>query len=290
MKKILSHAERVPAAGCAPPACSGTSDPREIGRDRTPPETVPKGSKRGPADPNGDRENGALTAANGAPPGKQGGAGTGVSRLLIVDSNVILREGLRRLFSGHGALSVCGEAANAQQALHAVDSLRPDLAIADMDLPGAAGVGFLRDLFRRRAGQKILVYTNSDERVYAVDALHAGASGFLMKREPKERLVEAVEKILQGKVWVSEEVCQSILRSMLPDQPSEDVGRVDVLTRRQRQVFELIGKGLKNLEIARALGVQVKTISAYREQIKERLGIEKGTDLVRLAVLWRQSP
>lgn len=211
-------------------------------------------------------------------------------KVLIVDDHAIVREGLKRLIELESDLTVCGEAEEGNQALELAEKTRPDIAILDIGLPGMSGLDLIKNLKARIPNLPILTVSTYDETVYAERAIRAGAKGYLMKKESAQKIIEAIRKILAGKLYLSAAVSETILQQLA----GADASAGDLLSRlsdRELQVFQMIGKGHKSSEIAEALNLGVKTVESYKEQIKIKLNIQSASALTRYAVEWsHQNP
>ncbi len=211
-------------------------------------------------------------------------------RVLIVDDHSIVREGMKRLIESEPDLVVCAEAGEGNQALDLANKTRPDIVVVDIGLPGMSGLELIKNLKTRFANLPILTVSTYDESIYAERAIRAGAKGYLMKKESALKIIEAIRKILSGKLYLSPAVSETILEQLAGANPAEGdlVGR---LSDRELQVFQMIGKGHKSSDIAEALNLGVKTVESYKEQIKIKLNLESASALTRYAVEWsHQNP
>ncbi|MEE9153606.1 MAG: response regulator transcription factor [candidate division NC10 bacterium] len=210
-------------------------------------------------------------------------------RILIVDDHPIVREGLTTIINEQTDLVVCGEAEDAQTALEAVGTLRPDLMIVDISLKGINGIELVKLIQRRYEKMPILVLSMHDESLYVERVLRAGARGYIMKQEGTEKVVTAIHKILGGDIYVSEAMRKKLLRTFQESQPETSGPSVERLSDRELEVFRLIGQGYGTRQIADTLHVSVKTVNTYRQHIKEKLKFETGSELLRHAIQWVQS-
>ncbi|MEJ2086580.1 MAG: response regulator transcription factor, partial [Acidobacteriota bacterium] len=162
-------------------------------------------------------------------------------RVLIVDDHPIVREGLDRLLSRETDLVVCGQAEDAPQALELLDSADPDLAIVDISLASGNGLDLVRQMRAASAEIRILVSSMHDETLYAERALRAGARGYINKQQATEKIVEALRRILDGRIYLSERMTDRLLSRVVNDSDDEKKISVDRLSNRELQVLELIG-------------------------------------------------
>ena len=211
-------------------------------------------------------------------------------RLFLVDDHILVRQGLVQLINDEEDLIVCGQAANAKDALREVRVLVPDLVLVDLSLQGSHGLDLIKDVLSFLPKLPILVVSMHDEAIYAERALRAGASGFIMKSEPFSRVLTGIHQVLSGRYSVSEMVQTRSLQHLankLYSPSSERTNKLNSLSDREMQVFECIGQGKRSREIATELHVSVKTVETYRAHLKKKLQIPTSPALVRYAVEWR---
>lgn len=205
-------------------------------------------------------------------------------RILIVDDHPITRHGLAGVINQQDDLVVCGEAADAQDAMRKVEALVPDLVVTDISLDGKSGLELVRDLRSLHPKLRLLVMTMHDETIYAERALRAGSHGYIMKRCGAEATLGAIRKVLSGKVSVSDKM-SSLILERFSGQSRANTG-INVLTDREFEVFKLIGEGCSTRDVAQRLHLSPKTIDVYRQHIKEKFGLTDSVSLVQYAVRW----
>ena len=213
-------------------------------------------------------------------------ARSGSARVLIVDDHPIVRQGLAQVLEQESDLVVCGEADTAEEALDAIAAKKPDVVIVDLLLKDGNGLDLIKTLRSIRPDLPILVLSMHDESLYAERALRAGAQGYIMKEQAADEMLTAVRKVLAGDVYLSQAMVSRILRRLARGRGEEQESPLQRLTDRELEVFRLIGEGLGTRRIAARLGVSVKTIESYRANIKEKLQLASGSELVRHAVQW----
>jgi DNA-binding NarL/FixJ family response regulator len=204
--------------------------------------------------------------------------------VLVVDDHPIVRERLAELINQEPDLNVCGEAEDAREALKAVESLRPDLAIVDITLKDTYGIELIKQLKEHHPKLPILVLSMHDESLYGERALRAGARGYLTKQEATKKVVTAIRLILSGGIYVSEKMASTILQKVAGGASVEGGSPVDVLSARELEVFQLLGQGLAVRQIAENLFISVKTVEAHREHIKQKMKFKGSSELLRYAI------
>jgi DNA-binding NarL/FixJ family response regulator len=211
------------------------------------------------------------------------------ARLLVVEDHTLVREGIVALLRESDDLIVCAEASTSATALQSVQALRPDLAIVDYFLGETEdGTHLIRDLVALQPSLFVVSVSLSSDDDLAERALNAGARGFVSKFEGTSQLLNAVRIVLAGGVFASPALRARLNGSLAGMSGAESVSPFAGLTHRELQVFQLLGAGLGISEIARRLGVSVKTVGAHREHLKDKLTCESAEVLGAKAARWVQ--
>jgi DNA-binding NarL/FixJ family response regulator len=200
-------------------------------------------------------------------------------QVLVVDDHPIVRQGLALLINREPDLMVCGEAHDAQSAIQAVVSLRPDLVILDISLGGPDGLELLKQIRTRNTDLPVLVLSMHDETTYAERVLRAGGNGYIMKQEATDRVLTAIRRILEGQVYVPDRVASRLLRQCAHTSTATERSPLAALSDRELEVFRLIGAGRSTRQIAEILHVSVKTVESYQAHIKEKLELSNAREL-----------
>lgn len=204
--------------------------------------------------------------------------------VLIADDHTMFRDGLRQILSDEEDIVVREEATDGDDALRKVRARDFDVVVLDMSMPGKSGVALIEQIRRTRPNLPILVLSMHTHRQYAVQALKAGASGYVTKTSPAAQLVGGIRKVAGGGTFVSEEIAAKLALQLR--QPEESAPHAS-LTRREQQVFEMLVAGRKISEIAKALSRSVKTVSTHKASVMEKLGASSTAGLVYYAVKHR---
>jgi DNA-binding NarL/FixJ family response regulator len=184
-------------------------------------------------------------------------------------------------------LRVCGLAADMSEALRLVADAEPDVAVVDISLRTGNGIDLIKQIKDRNHHIRILVWSMHSESLYAQRALRAGALGYITKDQATDRIVEAIRRVLAGKVWLSEEMTERVLQQTVGTARGETTrSPLQVLTDRELAVFRLIGAGVKTAEIAERLHLRVKTVETYHDRIRRKLDLSDGTKLAHYATQW----
>jgi DNA-binding NarL/FixJ family response regulator len=210
-------------------------------------------------------------------------------RVLLVDDHPMMREGLAQLIGNDPGLEVCGQAGDAHEALEKINSLKPDLVLTDITLPGKNGLELIKDIHAMHPGVLVLVISMHDEILYAERVLRAGARGYVMKQEGGKKIAQAIRQVLDGHICVSEKMSAKILEIFSGRRADVAASPVEKLTDREFEVFQLIGQGIETKQMADKLHLSTKTIEVHRANIKAKLNLNSMAELIRYAVRWVES-
>jgi DNA-binding NarL/FixJ family response regulator len=213
---------------------------------------------------------------------------TGTSKkIFLVDDHPLVRERLAQLIAQESDLTVCGEAESAPAALSQLAGTRADLVIVDLSLQDSAGLELIKSLQRLQPSLPALVLSMHDESLYAERAFRAGARGYINKRESAQKVIEAIRRVLDGKLYVSEKTAEILagrtMRGTIERPP------IERLSDRELEVFEKLGQGIGTRQISEEFRVSIKTVQAYCARIKEKLDLGSATELLREAVRWHDA-
>ncbi len=216
-------------------------------------------------------------------------AKAGKARLLLVDDHPILREGLSRMINQERDLQVSGQAASADEALQMTNALKPDLAMVDLTLRDVSGLELIKNLRARYPHMRILVLSMHKETLYAERSLRAGANGYLMKQEAPETVLVAIRKVLGGGVYLSDRMATHAVSAWAQGEQQPVASPITLLSDRELEVFELLGRGHGTRQIAEELNLSIKTVETHREHIKLKLQLENASELAQHAFEWVKS-
>jgi DNA-binding NarL/FixJ family response regulator len=207
-------------------------------------------------------------------------------KILIVEDHPLFRAMLVQLIDQELGMMVCGEADNIKDALTIIGRTHPDAAIVDLTLHGSGGLELIKELKARNIGLPVLVLSMHAEKLYAERVLRAGAKGYVSKQESPCEVVEAIRKVMDGRIYVSERVNETILERLGRADKAVQPSGMDLLSDREIEVFQLVGRGLNSREIAGQLNLGPTTVDSYRARIKEKLGIKNAAELYQRAAQW----
>ena len=200
-------------------------------------------------------------------------------RIVLADDHLIVRQGLKALLEREN-LEVVGEAADGQEAVRQVQALRPEVAVLDLTMPRLNGLDAARVLAQQSPRTRVILLTVHTEDHYVLEAIRVGVRGYVVKTQVTADLVEAIREVVEGAVYLSPRISRAVVEAYLagPD------GAAEPLTSREREVLQLVAEGQKTREVARALGISVKTAESHRSRIMEKLDIHETAGLVRYAI------
>ena len=171
-----------------------------------------------------------------------------------------------------------------------IEAQKPDLAIIDVSLTaGASGLELIKDLAARHPRLRMLTLSTHDETLYAERALRAGAKGYVMKQEPIANVMQAIRKILDGEIYLSQTMNDRLLRKMVHPRAASPGADIEQLSDRELEVYRLLGQGRGTRQIAEELHVSISTVETHRTHIKDKLHLASAPELVRRAVEWVHS-
>jgi DNA-binding NarL/FixJ family response regulator len=211
------------------------------------------------------------------------------SKILVVDDHPVFREGLVRVLNQEKDMHVVGEAATATEALKSLSTLHPHMAIIDISLESSNGIELARTLRARLPAIRLLILSVHNETLYAERALRAGANGYVMKKASSEQLVEAVRTVLAGQTYVSSALRELMFKKLSNPAELHAASPLELLSDREVEVFQFIGRGYGTRQIADELHLSMKTVESHREHIRKKLRLENTFELVQHAISWAQA-
>jgi DNA-binding NarL/FixJ family response regulator len=198
---------------------------------------------------------------------------------LLADDHLVVREGLRSLLEAAG-FKIVGEARDGREALKLARMLEPEVTVMDIGMPGLNGVDACRELLREVPEMRIILLTVHSEDAYVIEALRAGARGYVLKTQAGSDLVRAIGEVTQGRIYLSPSVSSAVVQAFLAGSTSP----ADPLTPREREVLQLVAEGRSTKEVAGILGVSVKTAETHRTRLMTKLDIHHTAGLVHYAI------
>jgi DNA-binding NarL/FixJ family response regulator len=215
-------------------------------------------------------------------------AKTKPTRILLVDDHPVVRDGFAEVINRESDLTVCAAAEDRAGALQAIETTRPGLVVIDLTLKNSSGMELIKDIHSRWPKLLVLVVSMHNENLYAERVLRAGARGYITKQQATRDILQAIRRVLSGGVYLNETTGAAVLARLASKPQSKEDTVLDQLTDRELQVFELTGQGFNTREISNQLRIDMKTVETYRLRIREKLNLESSSELLKLAIRWRE--
>jgi two-component system response regulator NreC len=206
-------------------------------------------------------------------------------RILLADDHTVVRQGLRKILEAKPQWEVVAEAADGREAVKQAEEAKPDVAIVDVAMPLLNGIEAVRQIARKASGTRVLVLSMHNDEAYVTQMLRAGAAGYLLKDSADVDLLQAVEAVAAGKSFFSPAIARVIADDyvrQLEDRGASD--RYELLSEREREIFQLIAEGKTNKEIAALLFLSPSTVDTHRSRIMEKLDVHSAAEIVLYAV------
>lgn len=208
-------------------------------------------------------------------------------RIVIADDHVVLRSGLRRLLNEQPDIEVIGEANDGNEAITRTEELTPDVLLLDITMPNLGGIDVIRIVKARMPKVAILVLTMHEDEGYFIEALKAGASGYVPKKAADTELIAAIRAVNRGEVFIYSSFAKTMVTRMFHGKSSyqeEAIDRYERLSRREQEVLKAVAQGYTNQQVANQLYLSVKTVETYKARIMEKLNLHSRAELVRFAL------
>ena len=206
------------------------------------------------------------------------------ARLVIADDHDLARAGLRAMLSNQKGLEVVGEACNGREALELCRALKPDLALLDVRMPEMDGLTTCHAIKQECPATSVILVTMHESLEYLLDALKAGAVGYILKDISQQEFIEAVRVVLQGESLLNKDIVVQLLKRLSNETQRREESVVNLLSTREREVLRLLTQGQTNREIAENLVLSVSTIKVHVEHILTKLGVSDRTQAAVRAI------
>ena len=203
-------------------------------------------------------------------------------KILLVDDHTVLREGLKALLNSENDLHVIGGAGSGRDALQMVDTLKPDVVVTDISMPGLNGIETTRQLRSLHETLKIIILSMHEDQAYVSEALQAGANGYVVKHADASEVIHAIKAVMAGGAYLSPVISKDLIDDYLTQTASSVPAHQ--LTTREREVAQLIAEGQSTREISRQLTISVKTVETHRANIIRKLNAKSTADIVKYAI------
>jgi two-component system, NarL family, response regulator NreC len=203
-------------------------------------------------------------------------------RILLADDHTVLRSGLRALLSAQADLEVAGEAADGAEALRLAHTIKPDVVVMDIGMPGVSGIDATARIRRELPSTRVLILSMHDDQGYLRQALRAGATGYVLKKAADTELLAAIRAAARGEVFLDPSLAKGFVEDVVLPKAQEP--GIPMLSDREREVLHLLARGHTNQQVADRLCIGVKSVETYKARLMEKLGIKGRAELVRYAL------
>jgi len=205
-------------------------------------------------------------------------------KIIIADDHKIVREGLKTLLEKQSGIKVVAETSDGLEVVKLAQKHLPDLVILDITMPGLNGIGATRRVKEICPAAKIMILSMHADRRYVVEALKAGAMGYLLKDSAFEELIQAIKSIVKGKIYLSSEITDVLVRDYLINERDANPSAYSLLSVREREVLQLLAEGKSTRQTADKLSISVKTVETHRQQLMQKLNLHGIAELTKYAV------
>ena len=207
---------------------------------------------------------------------------TGTIRIIIADDHTVVRQGLRIMLEPKPEYRLIGDARNGKELLELVANQQPDLIILDLLMPLMDGAEAIRIIRSQFPDIKILVLTSYSEESMVMKTMRSGANGYILKETSPEELIQAINAVMRGEMWIYPNLMTDLLASLI--HPENRASELDILTKRERQVVALVARGLSNPDIAASQGINESTVRFHLSNIYSKLGLQNRTQVALYAL------
>lgn len=212
-------------------------------------------------------------------------------RVFLADDHAIIRDGLRLILDSQGDISVIGEASNGRQAVQEVKKLCPDVVIMDIAMPELNGIDATIQITEICPSTNVIILSVLDTSEYIFEALKAGAKGYILKESAGEEVVRAIRSVQSGHHYLSQEISETVVTDYIKQRGYDgEKTRLSTLSKREREILQLVVEGKSSTEIAKLLFISPKTVDTYKSRIMQKLNIKDIPTLVRYAIKHGISP
>lgn len=207
-----------------------------------------------------------------------------MTTIVLAEDHQIVRQGLRALLEREPDLTVVGEAADGREAVDLAERLKPDVLVLDLMLPGLSGLEVVRRVSRHPRATRVVVLSMHANEAYVLEALHNGATAYVLKDSNFADLLHAVQEVLAGRYYLSPPLSQRAIEAYSQRAAPTERDDYAALTNREREVLQLLVEGRSTPEIAARLSISSRTVEAHRASVMRKLGLRTQTDLIRYAL------
>ncbi|MBI4166934.1 MAG: response regulator transcription factor [Acidobacteria bacterium] len=203
---------------------------------------------------------------------------------MVADDHEVVRKGVRALLESNPDFEIVGEAVNGMDAVEKTSALKPDIIIVDVSMGGMNGLEATRRIVKASPQTQVLILTIHDSETVALEALRAGARGYVLKSDAGRDLLSALDSLRHNRSFFTPTVSEMVLKGFRPGEAQPEESRLHRLTPREREILQILAEGKSNKEAAQQLGISLKTVDTHRTNIMSKLELHSVNELVRYAV------
>lgn len=212
-------------------------------------------------------------------------------KVFLADDHAIVRDGLRLILEAHGDMTVIGEAADGRQAVHKVEKLCPDIVIMDIAMPELNGIDATVQIIKVCPSTQVIILSVYDTTEYIFESLKAGAKGYILKESAGEEVIKAVHRVYAGHLYLSQEISETVVADYIKHRGvTNEKTPLESLSKREREILQLIVEGKSSTEISHLLFISPKTVDTYKSRLMNKLDIKDLPTLIRFAIKHGLSP
>jgi two-component system response regulator NreC len=207
-------------------------------------------------------------------------------RVMIVDDHQLVRDGIKALLEDEGDIIIAGEANNGDEMLVGIKEQQPHIILMDISLPGKSGIDLTKDINKRFPEIKVLILSMYTHEDFVINAIKAGARGYLPKNTTRKELLKAIHCIINGDEYFNEQISQVVMKSLVKsvkDEQGREPGKEN-LTKREIEIIRLFAEGMTNQDIADKLFISVRTVESHKNHIMQKLNLKNSVDLVKYCI------
>lgn len=207
-----------------------------------------------------------------------------ITRILLADDHVLFREGLKSLLNQYPNIELAGESSNGVDAVRMIKELKPHLALMDITMPQMNGIQATEQVKNEAPETSVIILSMHNDRRFIAEALKAGARGYLLKESSPDMVMEAIETVNKGDIYLSSKACTVLVEDYLRVLGNEGVGHASPLSKREVEVLQLFVKGSNAKQIAQVLSISKNTVDSHRRRIMDKLDCDSMAELTKYAI------
>ncbi len=205
-------------------------------------------------------------------------------RVAIADDHKLIRQGIRALLQSKPHYEVIAEVSDGELALQMVEKENPDIVLMDIMMPTLNGLDACKQMKTRKLTSKVIMLSMHADTSYVIRALRNGAKGYLLKDDDLQEIDQAIQTVLDGKLYVSKKISADVFEALLKNEDEADIKESEQLTARERQILQMVAEGLTSIAIGEKLKISARTVETHRAHIMKKLHINSQAEMVRYAI------